>query len=201
MSLSLLHLDFSFTNSILKSSFHNVDFFMGTFRKGDAGQRESEALLSKMWAKPQVMVRRVCIRCHFFRILENRPFGHHSRNAGVGYIVLPWTIIQKFQSNPPTNPIKFDSAVRALTFIEDRQGKVNSFHLFNMPRKTVGLQTKGEDIYDYEALISPGITMLKFGRGGTPHERLFRLSGDLRYLTWYAGWFCSKSGGQCHGKV
>lgn len=68
-----------------------------------------------------------------------------------------------------------------------------------MPRKTVGL-SKGEEVYDYESLISPGITMLKFGRGGTPHERLFRLSGDLRYLTWYAGWFCSKVGGQCHGK-
>ena len=39
-----------------------------------------------------------------------------------------------------------------------------------MPRKTVGL-SKGEDAYDYEPLISPGITMLKFGRGGTPHER------------------------------
>lgn len=69
-----------------------------------------------------------------------------------------------------------------------------------MPRKAVGI-SKGESEFDYEPLINPGITMLKFGRGGTPHERLFKLSGDKRYLTWSAGWFCSKLGGQCHGKL
>ena len=43
--------------------------------------------------------------------------------------------------------------------------------------------------------------MLKFGKGGTPHERLFRLSGDLRYLTWSSGWFTLKIGQKCSGII
>jgi hypothetical protein len=68
-----------------------------------------------------------------------------------------------------------------------------------MPRKTIGSKGKQKDEFDYEPLVDPGITMLKFGSSGPPHERLFRLSGDLRYLSWNAGWFCSKLGGTCQG--
>eukprot|EP01032_Pedospumella_encystans_P021097 gene21097-23939_t len=66
-----------------------------------------------------------------------------------------------------------------------------------MPRKTIGSKAKAKDEFDYEPLVDPGITMLKFGQGGTPHERLFKLSGDLRYLSWSAGWFSAKLGGKC----
>lgn len=69
-----------------------------------------------------------------------------------------------------------------------------------MPRKTIGSKGRKKDEFDYEPLVDPGITMLKFGKSGTPHERLFKLSGDLRYLSWNGGWFCSKLGGKCQGK-
>ena len=39
--------------------------------------------------------------------------------------------------------------------------------------------------------------VLKFGRGGTPHERLIRITGNLRFLYWEAGWFCRKLGQKC----
>lgn len=68
-----------------------------------------------------------------------------------------------------------------------------------MSRRSDDRRKIEEENYDYESLISPGITMLKFGKGGTPHERLFRLSGDLRYLSWYSGWFCKKLGATCCG--
>jgi hypothetical protein len=51
--------------------------------------------------------------------------------------------------------------------------------------------------FDFDSLIEPGITMLKFGTGGSPHERLFTLTADLRYLSWNAGWFCGKMGSKC----
>lgn len=68
-----------------------------------------------------------------------------------------------------------------------------------MPRKTVGAAGRAanntavqkEDAFDYGPLISPGVTLLKFGRKGKPHERLFKLSGDMRYLKWYSGWLTS----------
>lgn len=68
-----------------------------------------------------------------------------------------------------------------------------------MPRKEVGSPVKGashaaakkDDGFDYAPLISPGVTLLKFGRGGKPHERLFKLSGDHRFLKWYSGWLSS----------
>jgi phosphatidylinositol phospholipase C delta len=70
-----------------------------------------------------------------------------------------------------------------------------------MSRKTIGQRGKKRETFDYEPLVEPGITMLKFGKGGTPHERLFKLSGDLRYLSWNAGWFCTKMGTKCQGKT
>lgn len=69
-----------------------------------------------------------------------------------------------------------------------------------MPRKTIGNKTKAKSEFDYEPLVDPGITMLKFGKGGQPHERLFRLTGDLRYLSWTAGWLSTKFGSKCQGE-
>lgn len=71
-----------------------------------------------------------------------------------------------------------------------------------MPRKTIGInKVEEKESFDFGPLISPGITMLKFGRIGNPHERLFKLSGDLRYLKWYSGWFTSKIGTKCCSKL
>ncbi|KAJ1426888.1 PLC-like phosphodiesterase [Ochromonadaceae sp. CCMP2298] len=67
-----------------------------------------------------------------------------------------------------------------------------------MPRKTIGQKGKKRETFDYEPLVEPGITMLKFGKGGAPHERLFKLSGDLRYLSWNSAWFCTKMGEKSH---
>jgi hypothetical protein len=68
-------------------------------------------------------------------------------------------------------------------------------------RKTIGLITNGEDQeqFDYDSLINPGVTMLKFGKTGDPHERLFKLSGDRRFILWHAGWFTRKMGALCQG--
>lgn len=66
-----------------------------------------------------------------------------------------------------------------------------------MTRKTIGSRRVGgeaEKAFDYSPMINPGMTMLKFGKSGKPHERLFRLSVDLRYLKWYSGWFTPKLG-------
>lgn len=72
-----------------------------------------------------------------------------------------------------------------------------------MVRRTVGKSaTKQEDdAFDYLPMVQVGITMLKFGRGGKPHERLFKLSADLRFLKWYSGWFTSKVGTKSMGKI
>eukprot|EP01036_Dinobryon_divergens_P031312 gene31312-40684_t len=53
--------------------------------------------------------------------------------------------------------------------------------------------------FDFESLQRPGIILLKFVGGyfGSPHERLFVLSNDLRYLSWESGWFCKKRGKTC----
>lgn len=62
-----------------------------------------------------------------------------------------------------------------------------------MPRKAVGKKsagaTEGEETFDYSHLVNQGVTLLKFGRSGKPHERLFKLSHDHRYLKWNSGWF------------
>jgi hypothetical protein len=71
-----------------------------------------------------------------------------------------------------------------------------------MVRKTIGgNKEEKEDTFDYGPLIHPGITMLKFGRTGKPHERHFKLSRDLRFLAWRSGWFSSKYGAKCLGKL
>lgn len=65
-----------------------------------------------------------------------------------------------------------------------------------MPRRTVG-QTSEESnkpAFDYGPMVQEGVTMLKFGRSGKPHERFFKLSQDLRFITWRSGWLSSKLG-------
>lgn len=65
-----------------------------------------------------------------------------------------------------------------------------------MPRKSVGSPKKRtkatsaeEETFDYAHLVERGVTLLKFGRSGKPHERVFKLSHDHRYLKWNKGWF------------
>lgn len=63
-------------------------------------------------------------------------------------------------------------------------------------RKTIGatkvvIEGDDRDSFDYGPLINPGVTLLKFGRGGAPKERLFKLSADLRFLRWYSGFISS----------
>lgn len=71
-----------------------------------------------------------------------------------------------------------------------------------MPRRTVGKSSdkKDTETFDFLPMVQVGITMLKFGRSGKPHERLFKLSEDLRFLKWYSGWFTSKVGMKSIGK-
>ena len=71
-----------------------------------------------------------------------------------------------------------------------------------MRRKTIGLVTDGEEQeqYDFDVLIKLGVIMLKFGKSGDPHERLFKLSADRRYLTWRGGWLTRKMGRTCTGE-
>lgn len=64
-----------------------------------------------------------------------------------------------------------------------------------MVRRTLGKSNgKQVDRFDFQQMINKGITLLKFGRGGKPHERLFKLSGDRRFLKWYSGWLSGKLG-------
>jgi hypothetical protein len=49
-------------------------------------------------------------------------------------------------------------------------------------------------------LKGEGKVVLKFGRGGEPHERLIKITGDLKYLMWDSGWFCKKLGKTCYSK-
>lgn len=65
-----------------------------------------------------------------------------------------------------------------------------------MPRKTVGSPNKRnknaeaqDESFDYSHLVNSGVTLLKFGRSGKPHERVFRLSHDHRFLKWNSGIF------------
>lgn len=71
-----------------------------------------------------------------------------------------------------------------------------------MVRRTVGKSANKavEEKYDFRQMIDKGITLLKFGRSGKPHERLFKLSGDMRFLHWYSGWFTGKIGSRSDSK-
>jgi hypothetical protein len=57
-----------------------------------------------------------------------------------------------------------------------------------MQRKIVGGTEKTQEV-DVSQLRNPGVTLLKFGRAGKPHERLFRLTEKDRFLKWYSGWW------------
>jgi len=48
-----------------------------------------------------------------------------------------------------------------------------------------------------ERFRNPGVTVLKFGRSGQPHERVFKITGDYKDLSWQGGWLV-KLGYQQH---
>jgi hypothetical protein len=60
-------------------------------------------------------------------------------------------------------------------------------------------EDKRED-FDYGPM-QKGITMLKFGQRGPAHEKLFKLSGNMRYITWEGRWFSPKLGKRCVGII
>ena len=55
-----------------------------------------------------------------------------------------------------------------------------------------------KDDFDFRPM-QKGITLLKFGNRGPAHEKLFRLSGDKRFITWGGRWFSPKLGRKCVG--
>ena len=57
-----------------------------------------------------------------------------------------------------------------------------------------------EEEFGFEAMHK-GVTMLKMGRRGPAHEKLFRLSGDKRYVIWEGRWFSTKLGRKCRGMI
>ena len=55
---------------------------------------------------------------------------------------------------------------------------------------------RGHEEFDYGAM-QKGVTMLKMGRSGPAHEKLFQLSGDKRFIIWTGRWFSPKFGKTC----
>ena len=55
-----------------------------------------------------------------------------------------------------------------------------------------------KDDFDFRPM-QKGITLLKFGNRGPAHEKVFKLSGDKRYITWDGRWFSPKLGKKCVG--
>lgn len=53
----------------------------------------------------------------------------------------------------------------------------------------VTVQLKPEATMRYmKRFIKPGLTLLKFGASGNPHERVFRLAGDMNTMSYQGGW-------------
>jgi len=76
-----------------------------------------------------------------------------------------------------------------------------------MPRLIIGSSSDqvaigpGEgDNFNFKLLEDPGMTVLKFGKGGKPHERVIRITSNHQYLFWVPGWFSRQLGKKCVGK-
>lgn len=74
-----------------------------------------------------------------------------------------------------------------------------------MPEKVISRDERArsnnkKDDFDFRPM-QKGITLLKFGSRGPAHEKVFKLSGDKRYITWGGRWFSPKLGKQCVGKA
>ena len=55
-----------------------------------------------------------------------------------------------------------------------------------------------KDDFDFRPM-QKGITLLKFGSRGPAHEKVFKLSGDKRFITWEGRWISPKLGKRCSG--
>jgi len=55
---------------------------------------------------------------------------------------------------------------------------------------------RGHEKFDFKPLIK-GVTMLKMGRSGPAHEKLFQLTPDKRFVVWTGRWFSPKFGAIC----
>ena len=58
--------------------------------------------------------------------------------------------------------------------------------------------TSKKDDFDFGPM-QKGITLLKFGSRGPAHEKVFKLSGDKRFITWEGRWISPKLGKRCIG--
>ena len=65
-----------------------------------------------------------------------------------------------------------------------------------MPRKNANKKTDEEGIVDFTAFYD-GISLLKFGKKGDPHEKIFTLTKDNRYIVWLANFWSWKWGAEC----
>lgn len=50
-------------------------------------------------------------------------------------------------------------------------------------------------------LLDVGITLLKFGRAGQPHEKIFTLTRDNRFIVWLGAAMSWKFGRECEGRL
>jgi hypothetical protein len=60
--------------------------------------------------------------------------------------------------------------------------------------------TSKKDDFDFRPM-QKGITLLKFGNRGPAHEKVFKLSGDKRFITWEGRWISPKLGKHCVGNI
>lgn len=65
-----------------------------------------------------------------------------------------------------------------------------------MPRKNTNKKLDDEGIVDFSHFYD-GISLLKFGRKGDPHEKIFTLTKDNRYIVWLANFWSWKWGAEC----
>jgi hypothetical protein len=99
-------------------------------------------------------------------------------------------VIVAFLSQQKSRPLK-----SRIECIEMALPKVASRR---MSRRASDTEEAAQRNFDFEPFYK-GITMLKFGKKGAPHEKIFKLSGNQRYITWRSGWFTSKFGKDSSG--
>ena len=65
-----------------------------------------------------------------------------------------------------------------------------------MPRKNASKKVDDEGVVDFSNFYK-GISLLKFGKKGDPHEKIFTLTRDNRFIVWLANFWSWKWGAEC----